>query len=107
MERFGLVDAGTELGSGGSGTGGLGETGKKKPKKQPFSRTYRFNLSLDVTEDDGDKSQLYPDFNWLDLVAQEEEKKLEDKKKQVLDPFGSDDDDVRVRYFNIGYELKK
>ena len=51
-----------------------------------------------MTEDDGDKSQLYPDFNWLDLVAQDEEKKLEDKKKQVLDPFGNDDDDVKVRY---------
>ena len=106
MERFGLGNAGTEPGSGGSGTGGMGQTGKKKPKKQPFSRTYRFSLSLDVTEDDGDKSQLYPDFNWLDLVAQEEEKKLEDKKKQVLDPFGSDDDDVKVRIKEISIFVK-
>lgn len=114
MERFGLGNAGTEPGSGGSGTGGLGQTGKKKPKKQPFSRTYRFDLSLNVTEDDGDKSQLYPDFNWLDLVAQEEEKKLEDKKKQVLDPFGSDDDDVRAmakkfeeKYGGVSEKIKK
>ena len=61
-----------------------------KKKKQPFSRSYRFQLKLDLP-DDG--KAHYPDFNWLDLVAQEEETKVAAKRKEVLDPFASDDED--------------
>ena len=68
---------------------GLDEA-KKKKKKQPFSRTYRFNLSLDLP---ANGKTHYPDFNWLDLVAQEEESRIEAKRKEVLDPYASDDDD--------------
>ena len=71
-----------ELGSGGS-------SGAKKPKKKtPFNRTYRFDLSLS-----SESKAHYPEFNWLDLVAKEEEQKYEDKRKEVLDPYASDDDD--------------
>lgn len=71
-----------ELGAGGS-------SGAKKPKKKtPFNRTYRFDLSLSP-----ENKTHYPEFNWLDLVANEEEQKYEDKRKEVLDPYASDDDD--------------
>ena len=51
----------------------LEKVGKKK-KKQAFSqRSYRFYLpGLDLPKDSIKK---YPDFNWLDLVAKEEEAK--------------------------------
>ena len=72
------------------------EAKKKKKKKQAFSsKTYRFQLSLDIP---ADGKAHYPDFNWLDLVAQEEEAKVEAKRKEVLDPFASDDEDqVKVK----------
>ena len=74
----------------------MDEAKKKKKKKQPFSsRTYRFQLNLDIP---ADGKSHYPDFNWLDLVAQEEEAKVEAKRKEVLDPFASDDEDqVKVK----------
>merc|ERR1711971_1106297 len=74
----------------GPGSSKLEEAKKKKKKKQPFSRSYRFQLKLDLP-DDG--KAHYPDFNWLDLVAQEEETKVAAKRKEVLDPFASDDED--------------
>jgi hypothetical protein len=51
----------------------LEKVGKKK-KKQAFSqRSYRFYLpGLDLPKD---SKAHYPDFNWLDLVAKEEEAK--------------------------------
>ena len=72
------------------GSSKLDEAKKKKKKKQPFSRTYRFQLNLDLP-DNG--KVHYPDFNWLDLVAQDEEAKIAAKRKEVLDPFASDDED--------------
>ena len=61
---------------------------KRKFKKEPS--TYQFQLSLDTPKN---SKTPYPDFNWLDLVAKEEEKKVEAKRKEVLDPFASDDED--------------
>ena len=51
----------------------LEKVGQKK-KKQAFSqRSYRFHLpGLDLPKD---SKAHYPDFNWLDLVAKEEEAK--------------------------------
>merc|ERR1711860_330420 len=62
-------------------------------KKTPFNRTYRFNLKMTF-----DDAKSYPDFNWLDLVAKEEEDRLVSKRKELqdqkqLNPFASDDED--------------
>ena len=80
----------------------LEKVGKKK-KKQAFSqRSYRFYLpGLDLPKD---SKAHYPDFNWLDLVAKEEEAKVAatmkkiaaTKRKETLDPFASDDEDVKA-----------
>ncbi len=60
---------------------------KKKRQKSGQGRTYRFSLSLN------DEDKDYPEYNWLDLVAQEEEARIEAKRKEVLDPFASDDEE--------------
>ena len=78
MDRFELGPGGPEASSG----------AKKPKKKTPFNRTYRFDLSLS-----SESKAHYPEFNWLDLVAKEEEQKYEDKRKEVLDPYASDDED--------------
>ena len=79
-------------GSSGGPVGGSSEKGGKKKKKTPFNRTYRFNLKLTFED-----AKNYPDYNWLDLVAKEEEDRLEVKRKEVqdqmLDPYASDDED--------------
>ena len=73
------------------GSSGGAEKSAKKKKKTPFNRTYRFHVKLK------DEGKHYPDFNWLDLVAKEEETRLESKRKEVqdqmLDPYASDDED--------------
>ena len=63
---------------------------KKKKTKKPFSRTYRFNITLNPPKDG---KSTYKTVDWLDLVAKEEEAKIEAKRKEVLDPFASDDED--------------
>merc|ERR1712012_1061840 len=72
-------------------SGGVEKNSNKKKKKSPFNRTYRFSLKLT------DEAKNYPEFNWLDLVAKEEESRLESKRKEVqnqmLDPYASDDED--------------
>merc|ERR1711953_95298 len=73
--------------------GGSSEKGGKKKKKTPFNRTYRFNLKLTF-----DDAKSYPDFNWLDIVAKEEEDRLVSKRKELqeqkqLDPYACDDED--------------
>ena len=73
------------------GSSGGGEKSAKKKKKTPFNRTYRFHVTLK------DEDKQFPEFNWLDLVAKEEETRLESKRKEVhdqmLDPYASDDED--------------
>ena len=60
----------------------LEKVGKKK-KKQAFSqRSYRFYLpGLDLPKD---SKAHYPDFNWLDLVAKEEEAKGQEISEEKL-----------------------
>jgi len=91
---------GSSGGSVGGIVGGSSEKGGKKKKKTPFNRTYRFNLKMTF-----DDAKSYPDFNWLDLVAKEEEDRLVSKRKELqdqkqlaqdqkqLNPFASDDED--------------
>ena len=84
---------GSSGGSVGGIVGGSSEKGGKKKKKTPFNRTYRFNLKLTF-----DDAKSYPDFNWLDIVAKEEEDRLVSKRKELqeqkqLDPYASDDED--------------
>ena len=71
----------------------LEKVGQKK-KKQAFSqRSYRFYLpGLDLPKDG---KTHYPDFNWLDLVAKEEEA----KGQEIL---GED-----CGFFNFPKEMKK
>ena len=63
----------------------LEKVGKKK-KKQAFSqRSYRFYLpGLDLPKD---SKAHYPDFNWLDLVAKEEEAKGREISEENCDVF--------------------
>lgn len=85
------------------------KSGKKKPKKTPdMSRTFRFNLKLKDQNDPKDKN-AYSAFNWLDMVATEEQLRVEAKMGEIvrkkaelsgkrdperpLDPYASDDEE--------------
>ena len=73
-----------------------------------MARTFRFKLTLNDQNDPKDK-HAFNEFNWLDLVAAEEQSRVEAKMSEIvrkkaeltgqrdpmrpLDPFASDDED--------------
>ena len=84
---------------------------KKKVKKgttPDMARTFRFKLALKDQNDPKDKNG-FNEYNWLDLVASEEQSRVKAKMGEIvrkkaelsgnrdptrpLDPFASDDED--------------
>lgn len=66
----------------------------KKPKSKGPEKTYRFELKLNPDRTGKEKNVEY-EFNWLDLIAEETEKKKSKfaSASTTLDPFASDDED--------------
>jgi len=61
-------------------------SGKRKVKKSTTAdmiRTYRFDISLKDLTNAKDKNNCY-EFNWLDMVAEEEEKKVKVKMTEIV-----------------------
>lgn len=86
-------------------------SGKKKAKKAAtpdMARTFRFKLEL-KDQNDPKAKNAFSEFNWLDLVAAEEQSRVKAKMGEIvrkkaelsgqrdpmrpLDPFASDDED--------------
>ena len=91
-----------------------------------MSRTFRFNLKLKDQNDPKDKN-AYSEFNWLDMVATEEQSRVEAKMGEIvrkkaelsgkrdperpLDPYASDDEEqikalakkFEAKYGKVGY----
>ena len=85
-----------------------------------MARTFRFKLTLNDQNDPTDKHS-FSKFNWLDLVAAEEQSRVEAKMSEIvrkkaeltgqrdplrpLDPFASDDED-QIQQLSKKFEAK-